>query len=111
MALTDVAKARATVHRAGDRALSRVVGAGEQLLVHVPLARLPQSLERCRVAAALGEAMPAVAERMRVRGEPSTDERGILGEREGLAHVRAHVLAHGQLVDLVLGDAVEHAAG
>jgi hypothetical protein len=47
---------------------------------------------------------------VRRRREPPIREHRILGEREGLARVAPNVLTHGQLVDLVLGDAVQDAA-
>ena len=56
--------------RLGERALGGVAGVGEDLLVHPRLAVGSQLLERRRVAAALGEAVAAVAEGVRARGEP-----------------------------------------
>src|SRR5688572_29352640 len=111
MPAADVAEARDALRRAGERALRVVARAGEELLVYVPLARLAQRLEGGRVAAALGEAVAAVAERVRARPEAAVGERRVAGERERFAHVGADVLAHGQRVELVLGDTVRHAAG
>ena len=53
-----------------ERALGRVGGAGEDLRMHERLAVGAQLLERGGVAAALGQAVPAVAERVRARGQP-----------------------------------------
>ena len=77
----------------------------------VPLARLAQCLERCRVSAALRQAVAAVAEGVRVAAEPPLAQRRVVGERERRAQVGAHVVADGERVDVVLADAVEHAAG
>ena len=55
--------------------------------------------------------MAAVAELVRARAEPAVGERRHGGERERGAQVAAHVLADGQLVDLVLGNPVHEAAG
>jgi hypothetical protein len=79
--------------------------------VNVLLARLAQRLESGRVATTLGQAVAAVAELVRARPEPAVGERRVGGQREGGAQVAAHVLANGQLVNLVLADPVDEAAG
>jgi hypothetical protein len=67
MALAVVPEGRDALARAGDGALRGVGGAGEQLFVDVPFARLAQRLEGCGVASALGQAVAAVAELVRAR--------------------------------------------
>src|SRR4051812_12350192 len=47
---------------------------------------------------------------MRSGCEPPIRERWVLGERDGLPHVGAHVITHGQLVELVRDDAMHDAA-
>src|SRR5688572_8764202 len=107
MALTDVAKAPNPLVSLRDRALRGVARASEDPLVHVLFARFAQRLERGGVAAALGQAVAAVAERVRARREPSIRERGVGGESERLTEIGPYVVAHGELVDLVLGHAVQ----
>ena len=106
VALPDVAEARHPFGRARDRALRGVARPGEELLVDVLLARFAQRLERRRVAPALGQAVRAIAERVRARAKAPIGELGVTVEPEGLAHVGADVLAHRELVELVLGDAM-----
>src|SRR3954464_239388 len=61
---------RDALSRAGDRALGGVAGARENLGVRERFAVDGQLLERGRVAAALGQAVAAVAERVRAGGGP-----------------------------------------
>src|SRR4051812_46337842 len=70
MTLTDVSEVRDPLGGVGERALRNVVRAGEDLLVHVLLACLAQRGEGGGVAAALGQAVPAVAELVRTRRQP-----------------------------------------
>jgi hypothetical protein len=104
MANAGEAKADHALDGTGQRALRGVIRAGEELLVHVLLARLAQRLERGRVAVALGQAVPAVAERVRTCAEATGGERVVVGERERLAQVTADVLADREPLELVLGD-------
>src|SRR5688500_17949314 len=111
MADAVVAEARDALSRPGERALCGIGRAREELFVDVALAVFAQRLEGGRVAAALGEAVAAVAERVRARPEATVGDRLVARERERRADVGAYVLADGQRVELVLGHAVQHAAG
>src|SRR5215217_8206602 len=108
MAQPGVAQARHALGRAGDRALRRIARAGDELRVHVLLARVAQRLEGRRIASALGQAVAAVPERVRASRETALGKR-VVGEPEGFAQVTAHVLADRQRVELTLRGAVQQA--
>jgi hypothetical protein len=77
MALPDKAEARVPLARAGERSLRGILGAGEELLMHMAFPRFAQRLEGGRVAPALRQAVAAVAERVRggaavLAGAPAT---------------------------------------
>jgi hypothetical protein len=111
MADAGVAEARDALGRARESALRRIRRARKQLLVDVALAVLAQRREGGRVAAALGEAVAAVAERVRTGTEAPLGERRIARKLEGLVRVGADVLAYRQRVELALGHWVQDAAG